>query len=275
MTSSQGLRFRSFFAEDHSTFLRLFAELGVDDPPPDLDRFLGLAPSSFFAEDEAGAIVGYTHYELLETEGYVRHVVVAPGARGRGVGRSLMDEVARRFRAGGCTQWRLNVKAHNVPARRLYASCGMAEAYRTRVVRITWEHLGALPASERPARELGGREHATYEDAVGIPRKLLANLGQRGFVALGTDDPSGAPVGAAAFDPRFPGAFPFRARSLAAARALLDAALARRVRIDDAERPWRDAGVQVVAEDSDLVADALVAAGGAEVMATLHYLGPL
>lgn len=276
MTNLDPIRFRAATIADHADFVRLFAELRVDDPPLDPDRFAAvIVPNAFFAEDGSGAIIGYAFYELLQTDGYVRHVVVDPAARGRGAGRAMMDELGRRFRAAGCTRWRLNVKPDNGAARGLYGACGMREAYSARVVRIAWEARGALPDAASPARVLEGDELDAFEAALGIPRGLLASLAGRGFVPLGVRDAGGAPLGGSAHDPRFPGSFPFRARTPEAARALLDAAFDRRVRFDDAARPWRDAGTQVVLEDGGDITDRLIAAGGEEVLVTLHYVGDL
>jgi len=277
MTNSSLLVFRPAVAADHATFLRLFAELAVPDPPPALARFVAvIAPCAFIAQGANGQVLGYAYHEVLEVDGYVRHVVVDPDARGMGVGRAIMAELARRFRQGGCTHWRLTVKPDNTAARALYEACGMKPAYAGRVMRVAWSQLASLPAATpAPAGLLASSELGAFEAALELPRGLLASLAARGYLALGVRDADGTPLGASAFDPSFPGTFPFRARNLPAARALLDASLERRIPIDDAERPWRDVGLQVVVEDDEALADRLVANGGIEVLATVHYTGRL
>lgn len=276
MTRATRLRFRPARIEDHATFVRLFAELAVPDPPPDEARFRSVvAPHARFAEDETGAVVGYTYSEALESDGYIRNVVVDPAARGGGVGRALMEDLAQRFRDGGCTRWRLNVKPDNVAARALYEACGMTAAYSGHSLRLRWDDVARLPSPAGRAEDIPVAERSDFEAAFDLPRGLLESLGRRGFETFGVRGDGGAPIATCAFDPRFPGAFPFRARGIAAARALLEGARERRHRFEDAERPWRDVALQVTVEDDEPLAAALLGAGAESVLLTMHYIGRL
>jgi GNAT superfamily N-acetyltransferase len=268
------LRLRPGTPGDHPLIARLFLELGVDEAPPDAAAFrAGLMAGTTVAE-RGGVAVGYAFVQVLETTGYVRHLVVDAAARGQGVGRAIMEALRQRFREAGCTRWCLNVKPDNVAARRLYERCGMELVHASRVVRFAWDLVDRLPSSAAAARELLAVDDAAFEDAFALPRGLLAASRGAGKVVLAARDEHGA-AAVAAFDPTFPGAFPFRAATPALARALLEACRARAVAIDDADHPWRGQGMQVVTEAAPALADALVEAGGRDVLETLHYAGPL
>lgn len=267
------VRLRPATSDDHPLIARLFLELGVDEAPPDAAAFqAGLLAGTTVAERD-GVAIGYAFVQVLETTGYVRHLVVDAAARGRGVGHAIMEALRQRFRDAGCTRWCLNVKPDNVPARRLYERCGMELMHASRVVRFSWDLVDRLASSTAIARELSPHEDGPFEDAFALPRGLLAASRTTGKIVLGAPGDDGA-AAVAAFDPTFPGAFPFRAATPALARALLEACRARAVAIDDPDHPWRGQGMQVVTEAAPALADALVAAGGRDVLETLHYAGP-
>ena len=57
-------------------------------------------------------------------------LVVAPEARGQGLGARLLDEVETEARARGCTELRLEVREDNDAAIRLYEQSGFAHVGR-------------------------------------------------------------------------------------------------------------------------------------------------
>jgi ribosomal-protein-alanine acetyltransferase len=75
---------------------------------------------------DAGEILGYAG--LLAPEGAgqgdIQTIAVAEGARGRGIGRALMDELLAEAGRRGADEVFLEVRAGNEPAQRLYASLG-------------------------------------------------------------------------------------------------------------------------------------------------------
>lgn len=269
-----GFRLRPAQPGDHPTFARLFLELETGDAVPDPARFASHLVADVAIAEVDGAPAGYVYVQVLETTGYVRHLVIDPASRRRGVGRRVLDEVGGRFRAAGCTRWCLNVKPDNGPARALYEACGMRIAHATEVVRMAWGDERHLPRGDAPARVLDPREERAFEDRFGVPRGLLSAGRATGKVAIGVGDGLG-PRGLASFDPAFPGAFPFGAASPADARALLEACRDHRVPIDDAEHRWRTDGFQVVVEHDAALVGSLVTAGGRVVLETLHYVGEL
>lgn len=265
------LRARAAAPADHAHFARLFPELGTGDPVKPADRWAEVvAPASIFFEDEAGAVVAYTYFQVLSGTGYVRHVVVDPASRGRGAGRAVMAEIAARLRAAGCSRWCLNVKPDNEPAIRLYRAVGMAPSHVMTALRFGWELVARLPRGERGliARPVDPSEDAAVEEAFGMPAGQITDARRRpDLVLLRLVDPAApdeARLGFASYDPRFPGAYPFRVADPALAAPLIEAL-----------RPHELPGtpyMQVVSEDAP-VADALIAAGAEVRLRALHMKG--
>jgi ribosomal protein S18 acetylase RimI-like enzyme len=105
-------RVRPATPADYPAFVRFFAELGTGDAPLPEPRWRSFAlPNSLFFE-RGRQTVGYCMFEVLSETGYIRHLVVAPEARGSGVGRAIMDELRRRFCAQRCalSPWQMLVK---------------------------------------------------------------------------------------------------------------------------------------------------------------------
>lgn len=270
--SSSGPRIRPARAEDHDAFVRLMPELATGDPIMGAERFAReLVPTTLIAEGAEGEpVAGYAFFQIMTDTTYVRHLVTSPEARRRGVGRALMAAVAERGRAAGCTTWCLNVKPENVAALTLYESFGLARAHATRALVIAWSAVeawrGQLPLDVRACTIEPGDE-ARVELATKLLRGQLAMmraLGPRVFVAL---EEHGQVVGATAFDPAFPGAYPFRV-----ARPELAFVLLRALRASAREG---DVDVHVVIEDAAAVADALVSAGARLKLDIQHMRGPL
>jgi ribosomal-protein-alanine N-acetyltransferase len=90
-------------------------------------------PAVYFVVAECdGVVAGYLVTWFAADEGEIGNVAVAPAARGRGVGRVLVDAgLAEAARRGAATVY-LEVRESNAVARRLYAGCGFAEVGRRR-----------------------------------------------------------------------------------------------------------------------------------------------
>jgi ribosomal-protein-alanine N-acetyltransferase len=207
---------------DYDDFARLFAELAVPEKVPSAERFAeAIAPDASIAE-VGGAVVGYAWGRLRGERFHVVHLVVDPLHRGRGVGRALMDGMAARARTAGLRRWMLNVKPENVAARALYERCGLRVVHEASSMRIAWDDVARLPNDGLTARVIARAEDAAFEAALGLSAGELdgfrVGLGRPVFGVMR----EGAPVGVTAFDANFPGASPFRARSPAVARALLE-----------------------------------------------------
>lgn len=262
---------RGATANDYPAYAVLFRELGVDDPTPSAEQFAAeLAPSILIYERD-GVPIGYVSYERLAANGFIRNLVVAPGARGAGVGAALMTAAASQLRERGATdQWHLNVKADNIVAIRFYERLGMRVQHRSVVLRLPWANLDRLPADDTRVTvlPLSDGDDGDIERALGILTGLLPRFrARRGIVLLQLRDEQRAPLGVACFDPGFPGVFPFCVTRPALAAPLLRA-LAPHARPDDL-------ALQLVVENDDDLADALTAAGAASRLRLFHYAGPL
>ncbi len=259
--------FRPATPADYSAFARLFPELGTGEPAPSPRTWAEqFAPHSFVIEHR-GSLVGYLYCQILDGLGYIRHVVVDPKHRGRGIGRRLMEEAARRIRQAGEDRWCLNVKPDNEPAIRLYTRMGMSFEYASVASRMDWTILERLPAAppELVSEPLPPGEEVATEEALALPSGLLLTQRERDGVVLLRARQGEAIVGMAAFQPSFPGAYPFRARSAAVARSLLKAM---RPHAD----PSRDY-VQLVFEGAPALAEAFDEAGAWRHLEFVHFSG--
>ncbi len=251
---------RAAGAGDYEAFCRLVPELGVDDPTPSPERFAAeMAPRMLLAERDVSSrreVVGYVLFDVLAGVAYVRHLVSAQAARRTGVGRALLWAVAEAAMARGVTTWVLNVKPDNVAAITLYESLGFRRTFRVHAVRIDWADVA------RVARDVAGvavtvlapEDDAGVETALGLLSGQLGSaraLGGRTFHVARRGD---AVVGVSAFDPGFPGTYPFKAASPEIAFALLRAARA--------HAPADQTFVNMKLDDLEAVKDAVLAAGG-------------
>ncbi|WP_170229546.1 GNAT family N-acetyltransferase [Polyangium fumosum] len=260
-------------AADYDVYARLLPELGVDDPTLPREAWaVDLMPHTLILE-RGGDIAGYAYVVALKETGYVRHVVVAPEARGKGGGRALLRASAERFRAAGCSRWCLNVKVGNVVAIALYSSVGMTRNYASTAMRLGWNVLSRLPGGEQGimARRVEPHEDAALEAAFGLPLGTIAlNRARAGAVLLRLVDaarPDEARLGIACFHPSYPGSFPFRVARPTLARPLLEAVRA--------HAPPEQDVTHVVVEDDAETKRALVEAGALVRVEILNMGGPI
>jgi GNAT superfamily N-acetyltransferase len=257
-------------SHDYPVFTRLSPELHVDDPMPSAERWTSdIAPTMLIAERE-GRPVGYGFFQVLHGIGYVRNVVSAPEARRTGVGRTLMSAMAAHFRSHGATAWCLNVKPTNLPAVRLYESLGLKLMHASAALRLNWDKLDDLPLDPPNAvvTFISPADDAELEPALGLPRGLLTDYRDKRRTLLQVRHAATRePLGAAAFDPAFPGAFPFRAQKPEHGALLLRAMRAHAL----SEHDW----VQLVIENQPQLIDVLKAAGATVHLEFVHYRGEL
>ncbi|MQS11937.1 GNAT family N-acetyltransferase [Streptomyces kaniharaensis] len=87
-------------------------------------------PDQYLLALADGRIVGYVRHvppTPLATNRHVRQIqglAVDTAARGRGIGRKLVEAACEAARADGARRMTLRVLGWNAPARRLYESCG-------------------------------------------------------------------------------------------------------------------------------------------------------
>jgi ribosomal protein S18 acetylase RimI-like enzyme len=266
-------RLRGAAGEDYAAFLRLHAELGLDHEPPDLRHWTDdLARRSLMLE-AGGAVVAYVTFDTLAGVGYVRNLAVDPAWRNRGAARRLLAEVAARLHAAGCDSWRLNMKVGNEPAFRLYESLGLRLLFRSDSLRVPWRVVDALPPSPRPllVRTVEPADDASLELRFDLaPGQLTACRAMEGQILARLDDAADRArpaLGVARFDPRFPGAYPFRVSEPPFARGLLEGLRPRAL-------PEHD-HLFVLIEDDVPLAGLLRAAGAAVQLEIVHLRGTL
>jgi ribosomal protein S18 acetylase RimI-like enzyme len=266
-TSQRAVRVRRATRDDYPSFSRLFPELLVDDPIPTLDVWLSRFVPTTWVAVRGAQVLGYCYFQEYQASGYVRNVVVAPGARRAGVGRALMQATADELRSHGKQSWCLNVKPDNLAALALYERMGMRLKYSSRSLRLSWSALPALPKGEAAVRTLTEDRDATFEALFALPAGQLASarsLGRSLLEAIAA--PTLAPLGVAVFDPNFPGAFPFRVTEIQAVRPLLEAMR---------QQVPSDAYVNLVAEDDDRLVALLENVGASLSHEILHLQGAL
>lgn len=245
-------------------------ELAVGDPTPAAETWeRELAPTTIFAEDDAGEIVGYAHYRVLEAMTHVRHLVTAPTARRMGVGQALLAEVASRARTAGCTTWCLNVMASNAPAQRLYEKVGFRRVYTSHPLRLAWSIVDAADTSsvrDTNVWPIAAEHVARVEQDTPLTPGLLARGLEDARIMLALEE-NGHIEGAAIFDPSFPGAYPFYVSRPVLAFVLLKA-------LRPHARPTDDT-LAVVLENNATVAEALIASGAVLRFEIVHMRAPL
>lgn len=261
------LTIRPARSEDYATYARLFVELATDDPIPTFERFDTITRPTTLICERGSVAAGYAFYEILGDLCYVRNLVSDPTARRAGIGSALLQQIARIARLSGCSRWCLNVKPENEPAVTLYEKLGFLPVNEGRSLRVSWDLVSRLPSGPT-ATPLEPDEDDEAQRAFDLEPGLLSNRRAKGSVVLGLVR-EGALRAVAAFDPSFPGGYPFRAASIEDAGSLLRAMRDRRARIDDAGS-WRERGVQLFVERPPSLIDALLGLGAEPILRILH-----
>ena len=145
-SATHNIRVRLATAENADFVLGLVPQLVAFGPPPWRDRrqmmdtdtlvigraLQGLAAGAtvLVAEDIGGRPLGFIHlcgetdYYTRSEAGHIADIIVAPDARGRGVGETLIAAAEEWARARGYPLLTLNVFIENAHARALYERTG-------------------------------------------------------------------------------------------------------------------------------------------------------
>ena len=112
---------------DIEQLARLERELFADDAWSQQTWWAELAGRprrDYVAEVEGAEVLGYAGLDHGGDVADVMTIAVAPSARGRGLGRRLLDELETRARAGRAASVMLEVRADNAAAIGLYDRAG-------------------------------------------------------------------------------------------------------------------------------------------------------
>jgi aminoglycoside 6'-N-acetyltransferase I len=115
--------------------LPLFAYRDLDTTlRDDVDGLLNARDAIVLLAERGEQAVGYVsgHVEVdvrreLSRKGVIEDWFVTPGARGKGVGKLLMDSIVERFRDADCQVVESGTWAFNEGARQAHASAGFTE----------------------------------------------------------------------------------------------------------------------------------------------------
>lgn len=109
----------------------------------DVTSLLGSDDAAVLLAERDGVVVGYVSGRVVEDtrrvlprRGIVEDWLVVPEARGQGVGKALLDTLARVFREAGCSAIESATWPFNEGARRAHESLGFVEyevRYRKRL----------------------------------------------------------------------------------------------------------------------------------------------
>lgn len=142
-------RLSALFAEENRFHAQLVpAYIQITSPVltrEELQAFLGSPTDRLFVCEDGDKLLGAVIVSLQESAedrwnksrlcGYIDDLIVTATARGRGVGRQLMQAARRWVIAQGVQTIELHVWETNTDARRFYASLGLQTVQH----RMTWE----------------------------------------------------------------------------------------------------------------------------------------
>jgi ribosomal-protein-alanine N-acetyltransferase len=112
---------------DLGALARLETELFAEDAwsePPWWAELAGRPRRRYVAAVEGNRVLGYAGVDLGGDVADIMTIATAPAAQGQGIGRLLLDELARSAQDDGAEALLLEVRADNEPARRLYERSG-------------------------------------------------------------------------------------------------------------------------------------------------------
>ena len=127
------LRIRPLRPDDYDRLIRLWDEAGLDHRPLGRDRRAAIereiaGPSSvFLVAEEDGQMVGVVLGTHDGRKGWINRLAVAPGVRGRGIGRALVDAVEAQLEACGIGIVTCLIEEWNADSMRFFEAIGYVE----------------------------------------------------------------------------------------------------------------------------------------------------
>ena len=133
VTGDSALHLRPLVDGDLERVLEI--ENGAFSTPWKESTFRGLlhrTDTDLVAAESGGGLVGYAVAWTVLDQSELGNVAVAPGARGRGIGRALVDAIVARVRRRGARECFLEVRESNLVAQGLYRDMGFEVVGRRR-----------------------------------------------------------------------------------------------------------------------------------------------
>lgn len=134
MTDSP-FRLRAAAPADASAIARLLAELGYPTAPSDVPQRLaavhaegGAVLLALDGDETPLGLISLTQYHVLHAPGpvaYITALVTTAGARGRGVGRALVQAAFEWAQARRCVRLSVTSAEHRADAHAFYPKCGL------------------------------------------------------------------------------------------------------------------------------------------------------
>ena len=118
--------------EEHAPGITMLEEQIFPDPWHfnSIEGSIGRDHITTLVATEEGSVVGYLIYYHILNEGEIARVAVAPRYRRQNVGRMLIRTMIERGPLENLTEYSLEVRESNLPARALYESFGFLEEGR-------------------------------------------------------------------------------------------------------------------------------------------------
>jgi len=101
--------------------------LGMSDTWEEIGKKYERDPDLFLVAEDNGQIIGTVIGGFDGRRGMIYHLAVARPYRGKGLGRTLMNEVEARLKAKGCRKSYLLVRRNNLSAVSFYEHLGWSD----------------------------------------------------------------------------------------------------------------------------------------------------
>jgi ribosomal protein S18 acetylase RimI-like enzyme len=122
---------RAYRTADEGAVVSLWTECGLtrpwNDPRKDIARKLAVQPELFLVGTLEGRLIATVMAGYEGHRGWVNYLAVAPGVRGRGFGRALMESVERLLMNLGCPKLNVQVRSSNPDVLAFYRALGYAQ----------------------------------------------------------------------------------------------------------------------------------------------------
>jgi ribosomal protein S18 acetylase RimI-like enzyme len=119
---------RSFAIGDTEAVVGLWETAGLtrpwNDPRKDIERKLTVQPELFLVAADGDQVVGSVMAGYDGHRGWLYYLATAPGRRGEGIGRRLVEAAENALVALGCPKVQLMVRPDNASARGFYDALG-------------------------------------------------------------------------------------------------------------------------------------------------------